>query len=196
LGDTLSAIDEQNQIAQGNPGASGLKIQARAALSAVACEVIGGVRAYSAVVSDVELGAKVDYSPSTVVAGKISDVVARCKSIWSAANEHADQLGKYGITAAKLTKFKNAIAAFDTAKSWPRHNRVRKSAAGQLLPQLVRSGVAIVRDQLDGLMPQFKEASPNFYNEYFAARVVVDQRGGRAENAGAGTAPAPVSKAA
>jgi hypothetical protein len=37
-------------------------------------------------------------------------------------------------------------------------------------------------------LPQFKDASQNFYNEYFAARVL-DQRGGHVENADAGTAP-------
>ena len=36
-----------------------------------------------------------------------------------------------------------------------------------------------VCDQLNGSMVQFKEASPNFYNEYFAARVIVNQPGSR-----------------
>ncbi len=36
---------------------------------------------------------------------------------------------------------------------------------------------AIVRDQLDELMPQFQEEHPAFYHAYFAARVVVSQRG-------------------
>jgi len=58
---------------------------------------------------------------------------------------------------------------------------VIKSAATKLIPVLVKSGVAIVSEQLDQLMPQFKEAHPAFYNAYFAARVVVNSRGGRKE---------------
>jgi hypothetical protein len=196
LSDALSAIDEQNQVAQGNPGASDAKELARQVLCAIACEVIGALRAYSAVVPDPELAAKVDYTASTVTAGKASDVVARCKSIQTVATEHAADLGKYGISPAKLTKFKNAITAFDTAKSAPRQNRVTKSAAAQLLPQLVRSAVAVVRDQLDGLMVQFKDAEPNFYEEYFAARVVGASKGSRAEKVQENTNPVPSTQPA
>lgn len=36
--------------------------------------------------------------------------------------------------------------------------------------------------KLDRLVVQFKEANPTFYEEYFAARVVVDARGGHPDN--------------
>ncbi len=54
---------------------------------------------------------------------------------------------------------------------------MQRSAANQLLPQLVRTAVNILNDQLDGLMVQFKTDHPNFYEEYFAARTIVDTRG-------------------
>ena len=101
--------------------------------------------------------------------------MARCRNIWQAATDNAADLVKYGITPAKLTKLDKAIKAFDKVKTAPRQHRVIKSAATKLIPVLVNSGVAIVRDQLDELMPQFKEANPSFYNAYFAARVVVNQ---------------------
>ena len=53
--------------------------------------------------------------------------------------------------------------------------RVTQSAAAQLIPQLVRSAVSVLRDQLDGLVLQFKSAD-------YAARVVVDTRGGSSDN--------------
>jgi hypothetical protein len=120
----------------------------------------------------------------------------RCARRKEWAAEHAEYLGKYGISPGKLTKFKNAIAAFDTAKSAPSQNRVTKSAAAQLLPQLVRSAVAVVRDQLDGLMVQFKDAEPNFYEEYFAARVVGASKGSRAEKVQENTNPVPSTQPA
>ena len=148
-------------------------------------------------------GRRLGYSPSEVTAGKSSDVVARCRAIWGAATEVVDDLGKYGITAAKLTVLKKRIDAFDGVKVAPRQNRVGTSAAGQLLSQLVRETVGILRDELDGLMVQFQEASPNFYEEYFAARVVVDIRGGRATGGESNVIPAntaseagPLEKAA
>jgi hypothetical protein len=66
---------------------------------------------------------------------------------------------------------------------------------------LVKSGVAVVRDRLNELMPQFKEEQPAFYNAYFAARVVVPQRGKREDKSKAATdatpaTPTPLDKAA
>jgi len=177
LGETLTALDSQVQAAQGNPGATDAKEQARLSLCAIAVEVIGGIKAYCAVAQDPELLAKVSFTASTICAGKVSEVVARCKNVHQAATENAEALVKYGLTAAKLTKLDKAIKAFDKVKTAPRQHRVIKSAATQLIPQLVNSGVGIVRDQLDELMPQFKESNPSFYNAYFGARVVVSQGG-------------------
>jgi hypothetical protein len=181
LGEKLSEIDEQVDIALGNPGAAQLKERERKDLGTSVCEVIGAVRSYATKNDDPELLARVGYSASDVTAGKSSDVVARCRAIWSAATEVVTDLGKYGITPAKLTLLKKRIDAYDAAKVAPRQSRVKKSAATQLLRRLVRDSVNILRDQLDGLMVQFKGASPNFYEEYFASRVVVDNRGARAE---------------
>ena len=64
--------------------------------------------------------------------------------------------------------------------------------ATQLLTQLVGEAVRILRDELDGLMVQFKDASPNFYAEYFAARVIVETNATHAENVKPAVAPTPV----
>ena len=102
---------------------------------------------------------------------------------------------KYGVAAAKLTKLDKAIKAFDKVKTAPRQHRVIKGAATKLIPVLVDSGVGIVRDQLDELMPQFKELHPSFYNAYFAARVVTNQRG-RSKDKTDAAAEATLKKAA
>ena len=179
LAEKGSQIDEQMEISQGNPGAAKFKERVRRELCTSACEVIGAVRSYATKTGDPELLAKVNYSASDVTAGKSSDVVARSRAIWSAATDVVDDLGKYGITAAKLTLLKKRIDAFDAAKVAPRQDRVNKSAAGALLRKLVRESVSILRDEVDGLMVQFQDPAPNFYQEYFAARVVVDGRGAR-----------------
>jgi hypothetical protein len=187
LGETLTALDSQIQAAQGNPGATTAKEQARLSLCVIAVEVIGAVKAYCAVALDPELRAKVSFTASTVCAGKVSEVVARCRNVWQAATDNAPALAKYGVTSAKLTRFDKAIKAFDKVKTAPRQHRVIKSAAVKLIPVLVKSALGIVRDQLDQLMPQFKESNPSFYNAYFAARVVVNQGSKRSKKAGGET---------
>ena len=199
LGETLTALDAQIQAAQGNPGATSAKEQARLSLRIIAVEVIGAIKAYCAVAQEPELLGKVSFTASTVCAGKVSEIVARCKNVWQAATDNAAALVKYGVTAAKLTKLDKAIKAFDKVKTAPRQHRVLKSAATKLIPVLVDSGVAIVRDQLDQLMPQFAEASPSFHNAYFAARVVVSQgsrKQAKVETLTNATPEAPLKKAA
>ena len=196
LGETITALDAQIQAAQGNPGATTAKEQARLNLCAIAVEVIGAVKAYCAVAQEPELLGKVSFSASTICAGKVSEVVGRCKNVWQAATDNAPALVKYGVTNAKLTKLNNAIKAFDQMKTAPRQQTAIKSAARKLIPVLVNSATGILREQLDQLMPQFKASDPGFCNAYFAARVVVNQ-GKRANNAdNAASVSSVVKKAA
>ncbi|MBI3417270.1 MAG: hypothetical protein HY043_18420 [Verrucomicrobia bacterium] len=194
----ITQINQQSQIAENGSGAADAKKLARATLCKSVCEVMGAVQVYAAKNADAELGAKVGYAPSKVVAGKITEVIARCRTIWTAANDNADALTDLGITAAKLTALKKAIDAFDKLKNAPREDQSERSAAGKLLPVAIGEAVAILGDELDGLMPQFQDANPNFYNGYFAARVVVDLRGGHADKAQPGAvadpAAAPLTK--
>ena len=193
-------IAEQTQIAEGNSGASEAKELARQQLGLAAEEIIGAVISYASKNSLPQLAAKVGYSPSALLAGKAGAVVTRCKSIVIAASGVVADLGNYGITTAKLTAFKKKIDAFDRMKTTPREDIAERSAAKLMLGQQVRSAVAILNDELDGLMPQFKDANPNFYEAYFAARTIVDARGGQAEPDKAKVtsvpSPTPLAKAA
>ena len=177
----IGQINQQMQIGEAGSGAAGAKRIARTYLCKSVCEVMGAVQVYAVKNMDAELGAKVGYAPSKVVTGKIGEVIARCRTIWTAANDNAAALVDLGITAVKLTGLENAIDAFDQLKNAPREDQSERGAAKKLLPLLAGEAVAILRDELDGLMPQFQDANPNFHNEYFAARVVVDLRGGHAE---------------
>lgn len=178
----IEEIDEQALIAQGKSRGADVKVSARTALSLAACEMIGAVQTYAADNENLTLAGKVEYSASTLVAGKAHEVVLRCRAIHTTAAEIAAELVEYGITAAKLAAFKKKIDAFDGVKNAPRETIVQRKAANRLLPLLVRAATGILRDQLDGLMLQFKGSAPNFFEEYFAARVVVDSGGGHPDN--------------
>lgn len=187
----LPEIEEQTQLVLGSAGASEAKKLAVEALNLAVCEIIGAVASYASDNSNAELQAKVAYAPSTVTKGNTGEVVARCKNIHILATENLTALAKYGVTAAKLTALKKKIDAFDKLKVAPRDGVITRRAAGLLHEQLVRSAVALLRDKLDRLVVQFKEANPTFYGEYFAARAVVDARGGRSDNTD--VRPTPIS---
>lgn len=200
LTDKCDQIDAQALIAAGNSGAADAKKLAREILGTAANEIIGAAGSYATKNGDAELAAKVNYSPTAVIAGKAGAVVTRCRTIHTAASGIIAELGDYGITATKLAAFKKKIDAFDGMKTTPREDVSEKRAANLLLAQVVRSAVNILNDELDGLMPQFRDANPNFYEAYFAARVVVDARGGQTEPDKAKvtplSSPTPLAKAA
>ncbi len=170
-------IDEQAQTAAGKSGAASAKKLALVALGKAGEEIIGAVLAYANEQALPELAAKVNYAPTDFISGNARKIVTRANTVHAAATEALANLADYRITAAKLTAFKKKIDAYDSVKTSPRENIVERSAANQLLPQLIRTAVNIFRDQLDGLMVQFKSEHPNFYEEYFSARSIVDTRG-------------------
>lgn len=170
-------IDEQAQTAAGKSGAASAKKLALEALGKSGEEIIGAVLAYANEHALPELAAKVNYAPSDFISGNARKIVSRANTVHAAATEVLADLADYRITAAKLTAFKKRIEAYDSVKTSPREDIVQRSAANQLLPQLIRTSVNILRDQLDGLMVQFKSEHPNFYEEYFSARSIVDTRG-------------------
>lgn len=180
--DTFPDIEEQTQTILGSTGAGEAKKMAVEVLNIAVCEIMGAVVSYAGDITDAELAAKASFSETEVTKGKTSDVVARCRNIHAAATENLTALAKYGVTAAKLTALKKKIDAFDKLKVAPRDGVITRRAAGDLQEQLVRSAVAILRNKLDRLVVQFKEANPTFYEEYYAARVIVDSRGGNSSN--------------
>lgn len=83
------------------------------------------------------------------------------------------------MTAAKLTALKKKIEAFQAVQPKPRQGRVTSSAATSQLPQLFTEADSVLNERLDALVVQFKATQPVFFNEYAAARVIVDNPGGR-----------------
>lgn len=187
-------IDEQAQTAAGKSGAASAKKLALEALSKSGEEIIGAVLAYANEQSLPELAAKMNYAPTDFTSGNARKIVTRANTVHAAATEVLANLADYRITAAKLTAFKKKIDAYDSVKTSPREKIVQRSAANQLLPQLIRTAVGILKDQLDGLMVQFKSDHPNFYEEYFSARAIVDTRGTQntdSKNSTLNTPPTP-----
>ena len=50
---------------------------------------------------------------------------------------------------------------------------VRKGATAEI-SALVKDSLKILNNRMDKLMSEFKESKPNFYQEYFDARIIVD----------------------
>lgn len=173
----VADISTQAQIQLESEQATEEKQAVLRGLGAAAYAISGAVQAYAVEVSDLALEARVDFSRSSIILGKEDEVISRCWGIHAVATEQLANLADNGVTAAKLTAFKKKIEAFETVQPKPR-NRVNKgSAATRTLENLFRDASTVLRKRMDRLVTQFAEVSPEFVQEYEAARVVVDIRG-------------------
>jgi len=188
----IGTIASLAQAQSARSGAAGEKNAAFESLLDAAHQVAGATRAGAVVNKDAELAARVDDSRTDLGRGRAGEVVARCRNVWSAANDNVDVLGAFGVTAGKLTTLKKKIDDYETTQPRPRQDRANTRAATRTLPDLFDAADEILNDCLDGLMAQFKNGDAEFYNESFAARRIVNAPGVRRANGTTSTpAPAP-----
>ena len=83
-------------------------------------------------------------------------------------------MAPYGITAASVTAFTNAINEYTTAVPSPRNAVSQRAAYVQSLKSLFKEADDILKNQLDKLAVQFKATQPQFLNAYKNNRVIID----------------------
>ena len=193
-------IPQINDLAQAQASRSGFsneKSYAFEAMGNAAYEVAGAVLAYADKELDHELAGHVDFSRSAITDGRESAVVARCRDILAASTAKVDALADYGINQAKLTALKKKIDAFEAVQPSPRQQVVKSGAATKALLGLFGTADTMLGRRLDGLAIQFKETTPEFFNQYLAARSIVDSPGGHktggavTPNSNGGDTPVP-----
>ncbi len=183
----LAVITSLAQVQAAPNGGAALKKSAKDSLLGTAYQVAAATRAYAVVNNDVELAAQLDYSESDLGEGRPQEVVVRCRNVWSTATDNQAASAAFGVTPAKLTNLKKRIDDYEAANPKPREGRAATKAATTTLPTTFAQLDEILNDCLDGLMAQFRESEAEFYNEYFAARRIVNVPG-RAKK----TTPTPV----
>lgn len=84
-------------------------------------------------------------------------------------------LADYGVAAADVTALDAARTAFAGMKTSPRETAAGRKAQTESLPQLIANVRGIFRNEIDKMMTRFKKSNADFYNGYFAARVIVNR---------------------
>ena len=137
-------------------------------------EIAQGVFAYAEDMGDVVLRAKVDYSRSDLMHTRDAIIAQTCQNIHDLANGVIASLGAYGLVAADLTTQQGKIDAYTATVGSPRAAlTVRKGATAEI-DALVKDSMKILNNRMDKLMPEFEVSNPDFFQEYFDARMIVD----------------------
>jgi hypothetical protein len=110
--------------------------------------------------------------------------------------QHLADLADDGWTQVKLDEINAKIGLYGGMVGKPRHLQTVITSLARQLDSTIKEIDAILGQKIDLRMAKFKEASPEFYNAYFAARKIVDNRTGpKSKNGETGngqdTPPAP-----
>ena len=158
---------------QDKSGISEDKKQARLVMCNTALPISSAVHAYAIKTKNNELAAQMDFSSSDLMTGRDVLCAQRCQNIYDKANANVAALADYGLTDAKLTGLKAAIAAYSLLISKPRDARATgKTTTGQLGTEFDALDETLT--VMDDLIPQFAAANQKFVDDYNNARKVVD----------------------
>lgn len=107
-----------------------------------------------------------------------SRLIAVCRNIMGLAIAvGVENLSPYGLPADALTNLDKEINDFVQLVTQPRSEVVTRSQATALLDELFKETNSLLRGRMDKLLQVQQTEHPEFYNEYRAARVIVDISG-------------------
>ena len=172
----LQAVDDSAKSQQTpTTGVTADKAQARTDLEDKTLEIADQISAFAAKSDDNDLGAQVEMTKSSLDKLQDTDLEQTAERVGKLANDNIAAFGAYGVTAASVTALNDARTAFAGMKTAPREKAADRKAQTTSLPQLIANVRSIFRNEIDKMMTPFKKSNADFYNGYFAARVIVDR---------------------
>jgi len=160
-------------------------------MAAAAVETAGAVSACARKVKNNDLAAKVNVSASDMIGGRDTIAADTARNVHTAATANLASLASYGVTAAKLTALKAKIDAYAASIAKPRDAGGSTKTATEQMDAEFDAADAVLKDQMDSLVPQFKSANAAFVTDYQNARIIVDAAAGRTSKPTPPTPPNP-----
>ncbi|MGD9993922.1 MAG: hypothetical protein AB7S69_11535 [Salinivirgaceae bacterium] len=175
----LEELKEVQQIQEGkSTGTTLQKQKEEAEMIEITLRVAASIYVYAVDQNNLELQQEVKVSPSYLKTIGDNSLLNRCNRIHQIASGlDAEALAPYGLLPETTSGLRKEIDDFAALVAKPRTAIVARSTATSRLQELFKEINTLLREQMDKLMLVIKDQEPVFYNEYKAARVIVDLRG-------------------
>jgi len=188
----IGEIDAKNrELSKAREGKTSVKRQAIEELIASIVPVANAAKAYAVRKKMIELKALTDFSERQFKRLSHAELPIKVKNIKEAAQGVIADLANYGMTQnnldlvdEKLGSLKNAVENKDTG--FTDHVALRAALYG-----LFDSADDLLNEEADAIVEVLKKTKLDFYNQYFAARVVKDLGGSRGGGENPEVPPAP-----
>lgn len=150
------------------------KSTSKQTLCEMAADTAGIIFAFASATANNTLKQAVKFPLSKLLQTRDEELVPRCQGIHARAIENKDALEDYGITNTKLTALQTAINNYATETPKPRTALSQRKTLTANLRQLFKDTDAILTDQMDKLVSNFKAANPDFVSTYETVRIIID----------------------
>lgn len=146
---------------------------ARASVETKAIVVSKPMAAYATKIGDFVLKEEIDYTISDLKLAKENEFMEIVLRIAARATTNAAALVDYGVTTPMITDLQMATAVLNNFRSKPREAIGNRREATKELELEIKNIDEILK-VIDDMIVVFKDAAPQLYGEYFAAREIVD----------------------
>lgn len=171
--DKLIALDEGKAIK--TQGLSESKANSRARLEKEVLELISILKAYATFSDNVVLLNEIDFTRTQLTKVAETVLLVRSQKVIHAAEAHQTDASEYDLSAERLENTKVAYDDFNTKQSSVREAIVSRKDAGEQLDAQMDELNDILKSKLDVLLDLIENSQPELYNQYQAARIIVDR---------------------
>ena len=177
LSSNVAAIKAAELIEnQTSKSVTGSKNELKGLLTDITTDVVAGLFAMATETNNVDLLAKVSYSPSDLQKMKQETLLTVASAIYELAENYGRELENYGISSTMVNSIPGIIDNFSTAIPTPRIQDAARKAAANTIKNLLTETSGIQKNQMDKTALILKKDNPDFYDEYRTARKIVKPR--------------------
>jgi hypothetical protein len=129
---------------------------------------------YASVNNKRKLFKKVNYGKSELSKARDTELPGMSAQVYEEAVANAIPCLAFGLTAGMITTLQTSMSTYVTNISKPREAISDTSAATEQMPPVFADVDKILAEQIDKGMELYRESEPDFYTEYFNARIIVN----------------------
>jgi hypothetical protein len=129
---------------------------------------------YASTVNNQKLLKKINFTRSELRNARDNELPGMSEQVHAEAVANAAAVLPFGLTAAMTAALLASLTSYVDHIARPRQALTETSAATEQLPPLFTSTTKLLEEQLDKGMELYRVSNPDFYTQYFNARIIVN----------------------
>lgn len=140
--------------------------------------VKGSLKAHAKQIENKSLIEALRMTKSTLRTMTEEQFLAEAASLIELFQTHASDLSEFGITQSRIDDLTVSFDTFRLLHAQPRELEALRSAKLKHIDELLLLEMAVLKDEIDGMMLLIKESNHVFYDAYMVSRRIVNLKGG------------------